>query len=225
MELLNVPILQNDKEKILIEKVYNINDFPYDEISHCDIKYKRKGKRTYRYINTPMAFDIECTTLEKYRDNGDRYGEGFMYHWQLCLCNKVVFGRRWEEFITFMDRLIKARDNAFPNIGVIIPIFVHNLSYEFQFIKDFFKWNNVFCKQKHKVIYARTDSNIEFRCSFFLSNMSLQKMCENSVRCVHYKLVDTYDYKKMRTPVTPLTEEEKAYCYNDVRGLCECIES
>ena len=79
MEHLKVPILQNGKEKTLIEKVYNIDDFPYDEISHCDIKYKRKGKRTYRYINTPIAFDIECTTLEKYRDNGDRYGEGFMY--------------------------------------------------------------------------------------------------------------------------------------------------
>lgn len=225
MELLKVPILHNGKEKTLIENVYNIEDFPYDEIGHCDINYKRKGKRTYRYINTPISFDIECTTLEKYRDNGDRYGEGFMYHWQLCLGNKVVFGRRWEEFITFTTRLIKARDRAFPNIGVIIPIFVHNLSYEFQFIKDFFKWENVFCKQKHKVIYARTANNIEFRCSFFLSNMSLQKMCENSIRCVHYKLSDTYDYKKMRTPFTPLTEEEKAYCYNDVRGLCECIES
>ena len=65
MELLKVPILQNGKEKTLIEKAYNINDFPYDEIWHCDIKYKRKGKRTYRYINTPIAFDIECTNLEK----------------------------------------------------------------------------------------------------------------------------------------------------------------
>ena len=30
---------------------------------------------------------------------------------------------------------------------------------------------------------------------------------------------------KLRTANTPLTEEEKAYCYNDVRWLCECIES
>lgn len=41
----------------------------------------------------------------------------------------------------------------------------------------------------------------------------------------HYKLVDTYDYRKIRTPLTPLTEIEQGYCYNDVRGLCECIRA
>ena len=222
---LSVPIIHNGKEQNAIEKVYNVNDFPYDIIKDFKVIYKSKGKRKYRYFNESIAYDIETTTIKKLNEKGEPFGYGFMYQWQMCLKDKVVFGRTWEEFLQFINILIEKRDLYFKDLNVIIPIYVHNLSYEFQFIKDFFVWINVFCKQKHKVIYARTNKNIEFRCSYFLSNMSFLKMCENSLKCIHYKLADMYDYKKLRTPKTELTEIEKAYCYNDVRGLCECIDS
>lgn len=222
---LSVPIIHNGKEQNVIEKVYNVNDFPYDMIKDFKVIYKSKGKRKYRYFNESIAFDIETTTIKKLNEKNEPFGYGFMYQWQVCVKDKVVFGRTWEEFLQFINILLEKRDLYFKDLNVIIPIYVHNLSYEFQFIKDFFTWDNVFCKQKHKVIYARTNKNIEFRCSYFLSNMSFLKMCENSLKCIHYKLADMYDYKKLRTPKTELTEIEKAYCYNDVRGLCECIDS
>ena len=56
--------------------------------------------------------------------------------------------------------------------------------------------------------------------------MSLSKFCENEEGVIHYKLDgDEFDYTKFRLPTTPLTEYEQGYCYNDVRGLCECIKS
>lgn len=220
---LSVPIVQNGKEKKVIEKVYNNNDFPFNIVDNVDVCYQRKGKRTYRYLNVPIAFDIETSTIKKLNKNNEYYGYGFMYQWQACIIDTVIFGRTWENFMSFILALRNYVDEQYKGLNIIIPIYVHNLSFEFQFIKDFFKWKNVFCKQKHKVIYARTDTNIEFRCSYFLSNMSFAKMCENSKLCTHYKLADKYDYSKVRTPKTPLTDEEKAYCYNDVRGLCECI--
>ena len=104
-----------------------------------------------------------------------------------------------------------------------LVVYVHNLAYEWQFMKDFIQIDSVFAKDARKPMKLISDG-IEFRCSYFLSNMSLIKFCENTKGVTHYKLADEYDYKKIRTPITKLTNEEMAYCYNDVRGLCECIE-
>ena len=102
-------------------------------------------------------------------------------------------------------------------------IYVHNLAYEFQFIKDFLGIDNIFARKPHKPM-KYVVNNIEFRCSYFLSNMSLSKFSENSPSCYHRKLSgDDYDYTKLRTPDTSMTLSEKSYCYNDVRGLVECI--
>ena len=105
-----------------------------------------------------------------------------------------------------------------------LVIYVHNLSYEFQFMKEFIKIDRMFARDKRKVMKVNTKDGFEFRCSYFLSNMSLSKFCENTNNVKHYKLVDQFDYKKIRTPKTPLTELEEGYCYNDVRGLSECIQ-
>lgn len=203
--------------------VYNVHDFPYNKI-RCKLVYKRSKKHPRYYCNIPAAFDIETTTLQKLnlsKMDGSMKGYAFMYHWQFCIDKLVCFGRTWEEFQLFLKTLKKAM-----NLGGthILPIYVHNLAYEFQFMKDFFPFEEVFAREKHKVMKASIDA-YEFRCSYYLSNMSLVKFCENSKNVRFYKLVDTYDYTKIRTPITQLTENEKAYCYCDVRGLCECIQS
>ena len=53
--------------------------------------------------------------------------------------------------------------------------------------------------------------------------MSLQKFVSSTPKALYWKKGGDLDYKKIRTPSTPLTNEELAYCYNDVRGLREAI--
>lgn len=230
--VINVPIIKNGVEYIAEEQVYNIETFPFNLYNHYITSLKR-GKYYVKYIEIPCAFDIETTTIKKAviskinnciierNKDGDPkfYGEGFMYHWQFCLDKYVIFGRTWEEFILFMKKLYQFFELSEYKRLVI---YVHNLSYEFQFIKDFFKFTSIFAREPHKVIKA-VAMGFEFRCSYYLSNMSLSKFCENTKNVIHYKLVDTYDYKKIRTPFTKMKENELSYCYNDVRGLCECI--
>ena len=48
---LSVPIIHNGKEQNVIEKVYNVDDFPYDIMKEFKVIYKSKGKRKYRYVN------------------------------------------------------------------------------------------------------------------------------------------------------------------------------
>ena len=42
---ISVPIIHNGKEQNVIEKVYNVNDFPYDIIKDLKVSYKSKSKR------------------------------------------------------------------------------------------------------------------------------------------------------------------------------------
>lgn len=111
-------------------------------------------------------------------------------------------------------------------------IYVHNLSYEFQFIKSFFNWHNVFMRKEHTILKAVTTEGIEFRCSYFLSNCSLDlflKNCGAIHRKVKSEKIDdeegySYDYELFRTAETELSDEDKGYCYNDVKGPYEAIE-
>ena len=98
-----------------------------------------------------------------------------------------------------------------------VCVVVHNLSYEFQFIKDFFEFENILCTSNRNIIAAETDQ-IVFRSSYFLSNMSLDKFLKNENVPEEY-LKTNMDYLKERFPWTALTKEEEKYCANDVIGL------
>lgn len=201
------------------EPVWDVYDFPYDTIHFEWKRYKR-----YRYYATNIfaTFDIETSTTYQRGVNGTPENvKAWMYHWQLCIDNKVIFGRTWEEFLTLIENLRRIGIDA----DHCIVCYVHNLPYEFQFMQNFLSWDEIFARQKRKPLRARCYEGIEFRCSYILSNMSLEKFCENEQGVIHSKNVGVYDYEKLRTPYTPMNNTEFSYCYNDVRGLYECIQS
>ena len=147
----------------------------------------------------------------------------FMYHWQFCLDDEVVFGRTWEEFQDLLKRL---EHNMNLSLNNRLVVWVHNLSFEWQFMRDFIEYEDGFFLDEREPVKILTKGGIEFRCSEVLSNMGLAKFCENEQGVIHYKLSgDDFDYSKLRLPTTPLSSYEESYCYNDVRGLCECIKS
>ena len=223
METIVVETKNGEKEEI----VYNVKDFPYNSF----LESKTVRKRKVEYLNIVSAFDIETTTIRKRKtdkikkeslDDGDYYGEGFMYHWQFCIEDAVVFGRTWEEFVMLLNYL---EIKLYLSSKRRLVIFVHNLGFEFQFMKEFLTDIKTFSKESRKPMKLTCNRDcFEFRCSYFLSNRSLLAFCESTPNCVYYKNIDTYDYTKIRTPLTPLTIEEKSYCYCDVRGLVECVK-
>lgn len=195
-----------------IQYAYRWNEFPF-EILKKDIVKSGKHKM---YQRKPITFDIETSKIPK--DNDGHY-EAFMYIWQVCIEGNVVFGRRWEELQEFMKNVINAYKLSEEERVVV---YVHNLSFEFQFIQDYFKFVDVFAMASRTILTAKT-AHLEFRCSYKLSNMSLAKFIENTPNTLHYKGIDDLDYSIVRTPDTPLTEVELGYCFNDVKGLYECV--
>lgn len=208
----NIIMIVHCKDGDRDEPIYNIDTYPYTDMLMAETCRDRHG---VTYLNIPCAFDIETTNI-----GNDNTHYAFMYHWQVCINDKVIFGRTWEEYIAFIERLQVALQL---NNARKLVIYVHNLAYEFQFFRRFFNITKVLARKKRVPMKVETNGCIEYRCSYILSNMSLEKFCENSRNVEHIKNVGKYDYKKIRTPKTPLTIDEASYCYNDVRGLCECI--
>ena len=212
MRTINVKVATGEVKTV---EFYNIHDFPYGKFRFV----KTLSQRNKAVANVVATFDIETTTIDKRKVGGKV--EGFMYIWQFCIDGLVVMGRTWDEYIEFMKKLTTV---MFINFQKHLIVYVHNLSFEFQFIYRFFNWHSVFAKEKREVLKAVTEDGVEYRCSYYLSNMSLAKFCEQSPHCVFRKQDgDDFDYRKIRTPRTHMTEYELSYCYCDVRGLWETI--
>ena len=136
-----------------------------------------------------------------------------MYEWTLGINGYVLIGRRWEEFMTVCEYIHKSYSLDDKNILII---YVHNLSFEFQFLRKRFNWKSVFSLDERKPIRALTDMGIEFRCSYLLSGYSLAKLAEQLTEYSVEKMVGDLDYNLVRHAETPLTEKELKYCINDV---------
>lgn len=209
---------------VAVEDIYTTMELPMlGKLLSC----KDSKKRSVNYLNIPCAFDIETTNIYKRDSEGNILSEprpyAFMYHWQFCLDDCVCFGRTWEEFQLLIRELEKRMNLSLNNRLVV---YVHNLPFEWTFMSAFLNYHEGFFREERKPLKIVTKEGIEFRCSYALSNMSLNRFCKNEANVIHYKLSgDDYNYEKIRTPKTTLTEAEEAYCYNDVRGLCECIKS
>ena len=201
-------------------ETYDIHDFPYENLNTKALICKHKKKPKY-LVYTFATFDIETTTI----DNGTDTPYGFMYHWQMDVGGYVVTGRRWEEWVEFMLKLVEIFKTDETRNFVV---YIHNEAFEFQFIRDFlnahFGGFRIFAAQRRKPIYVTTGNGIQFRCSYKLTNMSLEKAVENELGVVHCKAAGDLDYRVIRTADTPLNDTEYGYCVSDVVTLYELIE-
>lgn len=169
-----------------------------------------------KYLNVPCAFDIEVSSF--YEDDEKR---ACMYIWMLGICGYCIIGRTWDELQETLDYI---QNYLGLSKDIILPVYVHNLSYEFQFIKDRFKWEKVFAIDERKPNYALTETGYEFRCSYQLSGMGLAGVGKNLQKYKVKKLVGDLDYSKLRHSRTKLTDEELQYCINDVLVVMAYIQ-
>lgn len=165
----------------------------------------KKKPATYELV---ASFDIETTSYSK-----DDEDIAFMYIWQFAIEDVVIYGRTWEQYFEFIEKL--------KNIGNITPetqliIWVHNLSFEFQFIRKLIEWQKVFATDERKVLYGVTNQGYVYRDSYILAGYSLKLVAKNLHHHKIKKLVGFLDYDKIRTPETPLTQKELEYSSNDV---------
>ncbi len=204
----------------------------WNKYKNHESKIITKSDNKTKFDNNIYTFDIEVTSYikldgiqyrqsdyeefsEKEKDRCDFYS--IMYIWMFGINDTVYYGRTWEELKEFLAKL----DN---NIKEKKIVYIHNLSYEFQFLRSQFLIENVVARTERKVMKCKlADYNIELRCSYFLANCKLEKLPEVYHLSVE-KMVGDLDYSVIRTPKTPLTDKEFGYCENDCLVLYEYIK-
>lgn len=203
---------------------YSGNEYLYrtidiNELEEDDFKNFPKNKKIKKrsgYLDVGCGFDIETTKIKD-----EAYS--FMYIWQMSFNDIVVYGRDWD---SWLDLLQKVRKYYNLDKEKKIIIWVHNLSFEFQFIKKLISWDvgkdgyaKIFALDTRKIIKAETEG-FEFRDSLTLTNLSLAKMAKD-YKLNHQKLEGDLDYHQERFIDSILTESEYAYCFNDVLILSD----
>ena len=183
-----------------------VEKFKYKHARFTELPKKGKHSKI-KYCREICAFDIETTNIDKYR-------QSIMYIWQYQLGQDwTIYGRSWDSFKEFMTEISK----RVPKDHYVV-VLVHNLSFEWQWLKSVLPIDDVFAMDDRKILYFRSGC-FEFRCSYLHSNMSLDKYLQKMD--VRSKKIKGYNYKKKRYPWTPLTKDELLYCLNDVRGLVQ----
>lgn len=170
-----------------------------------------RTRQQYRYLDVITAFDIETTRIPEIE-------QSVMYIWQWCFADRcTVIGRSWGELVDFIDALTDHMSSSDRFVT-----FVHNLSFEFAFLRGIheFKTEDVFAIQPRKILKAMWGDNLEYRCSYLHSNMSLREYLAK-MGAPHQKT--ELDYEETRWPWTELPQQELDYAVNDVVGLVEAL--
>lgn len=200
-----------------MSELVNVNDFDVsvmDAIPALKAPKGNRGGNKSKYIDIVAAFDIEATNI-------DSLQQAVMYIWQLQIGNSwTIIGRTWDEYF---DLLIRMKEH----LKATMVIYVHNLSYEFTFLKGLYGFDNdeVFATDSRKILKCTMFDKYEYRCSYFLSNMSLAEFLKKWHVEDQKQSGEEFDYSKRRYYDTPLTDKEMLYCINDVRGLVEAVQA
>ena len=199
------------------DTIYTVSDIliALGDLCDCPVVYKKhKNQETGKmesiaYYNVPCSFDTEATSFKLAKK---KYA--WIYSWQFGINGYCFVGRTKEELLQFINVLIEFFALN-PNLRLVV--YVHNLSYDFQFIRKWFKWTNVFAIDQRKICKAVTENGLEFRCSYILSGYSLEMLSTQLKSAKCDKLKSKFDYNKIRHQDTVLTDTELKYMTNDIK--------
>lgn len=193
------------------------------------------------YLNEIVAYDTEASSWRADPITGEVFTQkelvamddderaevharteplGCVYAWMFGIRGKCVLFRSWESALAFFDTLA-AHYKTNKNRRLIV--WVHNLSYEFQWMRKRMNWREVFSVGDREVVRCLLSNGIELRDSLILAKLPLEKVGEELRTYKIQKQVGKLDYELIRTPATPLTKDEEHYCINDCLVLCAYI--
>lgn len=194
--------------------IYTVDTYDFSFLKEIKTLSRGKGNhsRKVKYKDTVFTFDIESTNILD-----DDLKQAIMYIWQFQITEEdTIIGRTWPEF----QKLIQILNSSIQEDKTFWICFIHNLSYEYQFIKSQIHIDECMAMDARKILKC-VSGKVEFRCSYLHSNMSLDRYLKQMD--VPDLKVKGFDYEKKRYPWTELTPEELEYCIHDVKGLREAI--
>lgn len=199
-----------------IERLYDINVDDFEKTT------QKKGRDYITYYETVASYDIETSSFR----TTEGIATTITYAHIFSIDGYVFKCETWDQAMNVFNRLRILFNLDYFNRLIV---YVHNLSYEFQFMKRHFEFARVFNNGgDRKVLTAETNDGIEFRCSYMLSSSSLAQVAKNLQHHTVKKMNGDLDYSLVRTPLTKISKKEEQYMINDVviidNYIRECIQ-
>ena len=172
------------------------------------VVYSKRSKAYY--------YDISCS-LDTETTNyiiDDEHKYAWIYIFQIMIGDTFITCRTFDELA---DVFTNIKLTYGLNEKKRLIMYVHNLPFEFQFMRTEFRFSECLARKNRYVFKCFFDDyGIEFRDSLILSGMKLEKTAENLVHHSTRKLVGDLDYNLIRLPCTPITPTENIW-------RCNCV--
>ena len=200
-----------------------VTTYQYDVTPVTVRQAARKTRPSVLWSDNIITFDIETTNLYTWPDGRvtgfddtippEQYRaaskSGYMIVWQSTVDGQVVIGRTWDEFLTFLRTLREI-------IGARLIVWIHNLGFEFQFLRNVIEDMEVFAREPIRPLRSFSPSlDVQFRDTLCLANAKLEDVPQLFHLDVE-KAVGKWDYDNVRTPETVLSQGELDYASGDV---------
>ena len=135
----------------------------------------------------------------------------------------TLWGRRPDDLVSCLTHIMENLS------GDKTVVYVHNLSYDYVFIRRFImekygkpiKQLNV---KSHYPIMIEYQNGLILKDSLILSGCKLEKWA-NDMNVEHKKAVGKWDYDRIRTQHENFTDDELTYIENDTLAGVECIDA
>lgn len=171
------------------------------------------SEAVYLDTETSHVFDEETGT-----------GAGWVYQWAFKFADEWAWGRKPSELLTALESIVIA--NRLYKAKLIV--YVHNLSYDIQYLKDWLieKYGKdsykLLATAPHKFITFEIGAFI-FKCSYKLSNRSLAKWAKD-LNTTARKQEGMVDYNLIHYQDSKLYYNDWKYMLYDVLTLEQCVK-
>lgn len=183
-----------------------------------------------------ITFDTETTVEYSTDSEGRKYPiTGFVSMGQFCIDGSLIYCRTARECVALFSKIsnriqdvIKDDYYSIKKKNFSVRVYVHNLGYDWQFLKDFFEESGyivstILGDNRRPISIKFENKNISFYCSLKLFDKKLEKVAKD------YKLPvlksNGWNYNKFRTTKTPLDDKEIEYGMHDALILYYALQA
>lgn len=180
-----------------------------------------KKRKDCFYLDKAICLDTE-TSHNHDEDNP----KCWIYQWAFEFNRGLYYGRTPEQLMTMLSNIVEYYEL---NEQKRVLIFVHNLAYDISYLMLYlYEWFGnptfVLATDNNHIFCIQYGNGLEFRCSYKLSNNSLDKWSKN-VNTQYKKLVNGIDYDVIRNQNTPLTRRDWKYQLYDVIVQSQALDN
>lgn len=149
----------------------------------------------------------------------------WIYQWALGINDTLVAGRSVDQLLDVLKKLVYHYELGAKKR---MAVYIHNAAFDLSYLLNglwttFDGQVELFATGQRRPIRVEVCKGLELRCSYKLTNKSLDAWCKDSAPIRHKKLVGAIDYNVTRTPSSELTQTDWDYMLNDVCCQQDCL--